>query len=125
MRGITGPSGRLPPPTLLADSRRQRHPTRATRARARRMVQMAFRGISPLGRPLTLFAVGQGSYGACLDTHFCIAPQVARPPALQETGMKSITSALALAVAAGSLFVYQKKGMGVLISFPTGFILTK
>jgi cyclase len=34
-------------------------------------------------------------------------------------------SAGASAVAAGSMFVYQKKGMGVLISFPTGYKLLK
>lgn len=34
--------------------------------------------------------------------------------------MKAVEAG-ASAVAAGSMFVYQKKGMGVLISFPTGF----
>jgi cyclase len=31
----------------------------------------------------------------------------------------------ASAVAAGSMFVFQKKGMGVLINFPTGKVITK
>lgn len=34
--------------------------------------------------------------------------------------MKSAVNAGASAVAAGSMFIFQKKGMGVLISFPTG-----
>ncbi|MDF2187064.1 AglZ/HisF2 family acetamidino modification protein [Paraflavitalea sp. CAU 1676] len=34
--------------------------------------------------------------------------------------LKNAVAAGASAVAAGSMFVYQKKGMGVLISFPTG-----
>jgi len=33
---------------------------------------------------------------------------------------KAVTEGGASAVAAGSLFVYQKKGMGVLINFPAG-----
>jgi cyclase len=33
---------------------------------------------------------------------------------------KAVIEGHASAVAAGSMFVYQKKGMGVLISFPTG-----
>lgn len=37
--------------------------------------------------------------------------------------MKDAVSAGASAVAAGSMFVFQKKGMGVLISFPTGITL--
>jgi cyclase len=36
---------------------------------------------------------------------------------------KKAVTAGASAVAAGSMFVYQKKGMGVLISFPSGFKL--
>jgi cyclase len=34
--------------------------------------------------------------------------------------MEKVVKAGASAVAAASMFVYQKKGMGVLISFPTG-----
>lgn len=37
--------------------------------------------------------------------------------------LRSAVKAGASAVAAGSMFVYQKKGMGVLISFPTGLAI--
>lgn len=54
-----------------------------------------------------------------------IAPQINIPliacgGAGNAGDFKNAVEAGASAVAAGSLFVYQKKGMGVLISFPTG-----
>ena len=47
-------------------------------------------------------------------------PVVACGGASSVDDMRSAVAAGASAVAAGSMFVFQKKGMGVLISFPTG-----
>lgn len=57
--------------------------------------------------------------------HAVSVPVIACGGAGSTADFQKAVDAGASAVAAGSLFVYQKKGMGVLISFPTGFILTK
>lgn len=57
--------------------------------------------------------------------HAVSVPVIACGGAGSTADFQKAVNAGASAVAAGSLFVYQKKGMGVLISFPTGFILTK
>jgi cyclase len=63
--------------------------------------------------------------GYDLDLIKLIAPEVGIPViacggAGQVNDLKAAVGAGASAVAAGSMFVYQKKGMGVLISFPSG-----
>jgi cyclase len=56
--------------------------------------------------------------------HAIQIPIVACGGAASVDDFKKAVAAGASAVAAGSMFVYQKKGMGVLISFPTQTIIT-
>lgn len=53
--------------------------------------------------------------------HAVNIPLIACGGASNTTDFVKAVESGASAVAAGSMFVYQKKGMGVLISFPTGF----
>ena len=55
--------------------------------------------------------------------HAVSVPVIACGGAGNTDDFKKAVRAGASAVAAGSMFVYQKKGMGVLISFPSGFKL--
>ncbi len=57
--------------------------------------------------------------------HAVSVPVIACGGAGNVSDFKKAIAAGASAVAAGSMFVYQKKGMGVLISFPTGLKLIK
>jgi imidazole glycerol-phosphate synthase subunit HisF len=58
-------------------------------------------------------------------SHAVSVPVIACGGAGNTNDFKKAVAAGASAVAAGSMFVYQKKGMGVLISFPTGVKLMK
>lgn len=57
--------------------------------------------------------------------HAVKVPMIACGGAGNSKDFEEAIHAGASAVAAGSMFVYQKKGMGVLINFPTGLKLTK
>jgi len=58
-------------------------------------------------------------------SHAVHIPVIACGGAGSTDDFKKAVNAGASAVAAGSMFVYQKKGMGVLISFPSAFKLVK
>ena len=58
-------------------------------------------------------------------SHYVKVPVIACGGAGTKDDFKSAVTAGASAVAAGSMFVYQKKGMGVLISFPSDLQIIK
>jgi cyclase len=99
-------------------------------------------GFAPLDWAKKLEAAGTGEIiinsidkdgtwaGYALDvisevTHNVNVPVIACGGAGSANDFKAAVAAGASAVAAGSLFVYQKKGMGVLISFPSTLHLIK